>query len=52
VKAYFMLAMEWRFGADSGPSRSEPLRARFRPTEPFAVATHDVRFTSTPARWR
>ena len=37
------------FGAHSAPSRGDPRRCAFRPIEPFAVVTHYVRSTSTPA---
>src|SRR5262249_15006665 len=40
----------WNDGyrVDFGPSRSTRCTCAFRPTEPFAVATRNVRFTSTP----
>jgi hypothetical protein len=41
--------MNGGYGADSGPSRADPHTRAIRPTVPFAVATRNVRLTSTPA---
>ena len=38
------------FGSDSGPSRGEPCRRAFRPTEAPDAATCYVRLTSKPVR--